>query len=188
MLFDIFKYAPYSISKYINFFIKNLWSIPLSKIVNYFTVLILSFALYLLIVGSFQTEELIAGGVASVVIALICSIFFQFKLKYLNPIRIFWLIIYIPYFIWQMIKANIEIALIVINPKLPIHPGIVIGKTSLKSKEGKMLLANSITLTPGTLTVDIIDDEVHIHCVKIKKEKAEKIFEQFEKFIKRITE
>jgi multicomponent Na+:H+ antiporter subunit E len=86
-----------------------------------------------------------------------------------------------------MIKANIRIAAIVLHPKLPINPSLKKGKTGLSSPFGKLFLSSSVTLTPGTLTVDVNKDEFSIHCVS-STQSAEKIMAPFEKFIKRITE
>jgi multicomponent Na+:H+ antiporter subunit E len=55
----------------------------------------------------------------------------------------------------EIIKANLDVALRVIKPVIPINPGIVKVKTKLKTPMGRLILTNSITLTPGTLTVDI---------------------------------
>jgi multicomponent Na+:H+ antiporter subunit E len=62
----------------------------------------------------------------------------------------------------EIVKANIHVALIVLNPKLPISPGIVRYKTPLKNTMSMVLLGNSITLTPGTLTLDIEHDNVMV--------------------------
>ena len=75
-------------------------------------------------------------------------------------------LLYIPFLLWEIIKANIEVAIIVLSPTLPIKPAIVKAKTSLESDVGKLWLANSITLTPGTLTVDIDGNDYYIHCIK----------------------
>jgi multicomponent Na+:H+ antiporter subunit E len=75
---------------------------------------------------------------------------------------------------------------------MPIRPGIVKVKTELKSDMAKMLLANSITMTPGTISVDIIDDTLFIHWIYIRSEDPEVytslITGPFEKYIKRIIE
>ncbi|MGP3778092.1 Na+/H+ antiporter subunit E [Halanaerobium saccharolyticum] len=94
---------------------------------------------------------------------------------------------YLPVFIWEMIKANFDVAKRVINPSLPINPGIVEIKTNLKSRQAKLLLANSITLTPGTLTIDIIGDRLYIHWIDVKTndpaEQQKIISEKFEKLL-----
>ncbi len=72
-------------------------------------------------------------------------------------------------------------------PSLPINPGIVKVKTKLKSKMGRMILANSITLTPGTLTVDVQEDTFYIHWIDVETEDidkaTEKITRKFEKYL-----
>lgn len=62
-------------------------------------------------------------------------------------------------------KANIDVALIVLRPKMPISPGIVKFKSRANKSVTKVALANSITLTPGTLTLDVIDDVYVVHCL-----------------------
>jgi multicomponent Na+:H+ antiporter subunit E len=76
---------------------------------------------------------------------------------------------------------------------MPIHPGIVKIKTSLKSDSAITALANSITLTPGTLTVDVTDDgHLYVHWINIKStdtdEASKLIAQKFEYFIERIFE
>ena len=84
-------------------------------------------------------------------------------------------------------KSNIDVARRVLSPSLPIKPGIVEVKTKLTSKFGRMLLANSITLTPGTLTVEVKDDSFFIHWIDVEDEEIEnaskKIVEKFEKYL-----
>jgi multicomponent Na+:H+ antiporter subunit E len=73
---------------------------------------------------------------------------------------------------------------------LPINPGIVEYKTQLTDNAAKVILANSITLTPGTLTVDIKDDKLYIHWIDVVSKEPEIIYkeigENFEKVLKEI--
>jgi multicomponent Na+:H+ antiporter subunit E len=75
----------------------------------------------------------------------------------------------------------------VLSPSLPINPGIVEVKTKLKSKIGRVILADSITLTPGTFTLDLKDDSMFIHWVDVKSTDLEKstqlIVNKFEKYL-----
>jgi len=64
-------------------------------------------------------------------------------------------LIYIPYLLWQIILSNIDVVYRVLHPGLPIDPVIVSFKTRLKSELGIVTYANSITLTPGTVTIDV---------------------------------
>ena len=74
-----------------------------------------------------------------------------------------------------------------IDPTLPINPGIVEVKTRLKSPLGRLVLANSITLTPGTLTVETKDDSFFIHWIDVSSQDIEsatqKIVRTFEKYL-----
>lgn len=106
--------------------------------------------------------------------------------------RYLWFLYYIPVFLWEMLKANIDVAYRVLHPKLPINPGLVKIRTNLKGEVAKTFLANSITLTPGTMTVDIVGDELYIHWIDVKEKEVEKatmaISGKFEKIIERIFE
>jgi len=112
--------------------------------------------------------------------------------KHIN--RYFWFCYYIPLFMWECLKANIDVALRVLNPTLPINPGIVKVKTTLKSDTGLTFLANSITLTPGTLCVDIDPEEgaLYIHWIDVQSQDitvaTQKIVSKFENVLKKIFE
>jgi len=92
--------------------------------------------------------------------------------------------------VWELLKSNIDVALRVINPRLPINPGIVKVKTSLKSPLGRAVLANSITLTPGTLTVEMKNDYFYIHWIDVTSDDIEgatkAIVSHFEKYLETI--
>lgn len=65
--------------------------------------------------------------------------------------------------LFNIAKSNIEVAKIVLSKKMPIDPGFVTIKNPLKRELNQALFANAITLTPGTLTVDMNDDEIVVH-------------------------
>ncbi len=160
---------------------------------RFLTVFILSLIFWLLITFRLTLPNIIVGAVA----ALICSAvfsryYFHDVHKFLQPRRYFWFFVYFFIFIWECIKANLDVAYRVLHPAMPIRPGIVKVKTTLKSDFARTLLANSITMTPGTITVDIIDDNLYIHWIYIRSEDPEVytgiITGVFEKYIKRIVE
>ena len=110
-----------------------------------------------------------------------------------NPLRYLWFIYYILIFLWECLKANIDVAFRVIHPSLPIRPGTVKVKTDLKSDTGLTFLTSSITLTPGTTTVDVDTGEgvLYIHCLNIKGDCGEEntriaTVERLERILKRI--
>lgn len=90
----------------------------------------------------------------------------------------------------EIIKANMNMARIVLSPSLPVRPGIVRIKTSLRSSMGKLLLSNSITLTPGTITLNVDGNNMFIHWVEVKKgspeERGEVIKGSFERHLKEV--
>lgn len=160
---------------------------------RYVAVFILSLIFWLLLTFEFTLSNLIVGIAASIITSFIFARFFISNVyKLLQPKRYFWFLVYLCVFIWECIKANIDVAYRVLHPAMPIRPGIVKVKTTLKSDLAKMLLANSITMTPGTISVDIIDDCLYIHWIYISSEDPEVytplITGAFEKYIKRIIE
>lgn len=147
------------------------------------------FLFWLAYTTSLKKGELITGLIVSIVIALFTYESFT-RVRPENNIvkRFFSFLKYLPIFIFEMIKANIDVAKRVINPSLPINPGIVAIKTDLKSDQAKMFLANSITLTPGTLTIDVIDDTLYVHWIDVESKEPQiqknRIATKFENLLK----
>ena len=160
---------------------------------RYMTIFILSLIFWLLITFRFTLPNLIVGSVAAMLTTLVFGKYFIHNVyKFLQPHRYFWLTVYLFIFIWECLKANIDVAYRVLHPAMPIKPGIVKVKTGLKSEFARTLLANSITMTPGTISVDIIGDYIYIHWIYVRSEDPEVytdiILGQFEKYIKKIIE
>ena len=151
------------------------------------------FALWLLLVWSVDRQDLVAGFVIALLVALVFgSVFLSEPSRVFAPKRWFLFLCYVPYFIYYCGRANLDVAYRVIHPDLPIRPGIVKVSTQLKTDLAKTFLANSITLTPGTLTVDICGPDLYIHWINIPEEKVEeqarKIVQRFEPLLKEIFE
>lgn len=149
--------------------------------------------------GGFSLMIWIAGIVVSFLVALFAARFFiHEKAFYLfNPVRFFIMIFYcIIVFMWELIKANWDVAKRALKPgKLNINPGIVKVPSELKSEYALSMLANSITLTPGTITMDIAEDEsgknwYYIHWIDVATEEPEEAGDEIkgtmEKWIRRI--
>ncbi len=133
-------------------------------------------------------EEAILGAVVSAALSFLLVKYVDFTIDWLLPVKFLkFLFIYIPVFIWKLLLANLDVARRVISPKIPLNPGIVKVKTALQGDFGKLTLANSITLTPGTLSIDVIDDYLFIHTVDVKgmteAENREEISATFEKIL-----
>jgi multicomponent Na+:H+ antiporter subunit E len=160
---------------------------------------ILSFIVWLLLTWPFtpdgiDVQVVIAGLIAS---GLVAILFHEILPKehhvFISPIRIFWFLVYLPVFFYSVVVANLDVMYRALHPKMPIKPGIVKIKTNLKTDSGITALANSITLTPGTLTVDVTDDGyLYIHWINVRAEDVEQATKQiagrFEWFIQKIFE
>lgn len=77
---------------------------------------------------------------------------------------------YTPRFLYELVKANVQVVYLVLHPKMPIRPGIISLAIRHRSPLGTTLLANSISLTPGTLTMEVSPDErtLYIHTLDIR--------------------
>lgn len=144
--------------------------------------------------GKIDVQVVIAGLIASAIVAVLFhEILPKEHRVFLSPVRIFWLLAYLPVFFYYVMKANLDVVYRALHPKMPINPGIVKIKTNLKTDSGITALANSITLTPGTLTVDLTDDGfLYIHWINVKSDDIEQATEhisrKFEWFLEKIFE
>ena len=144
--------------------------------------------------GKLDIQMFTAGVIASIIVALLFhEILPKEHLVFISPIRIFWFLVYVPVFFYYVLKANLDVVYRALHPQMPIKPGIVKIKTRLKTESGITALANSITLTPGTLTVDLTDDGfLYIHWINVKSDEPEQatkiIAQRFEWFLMKIFE
>lgn len=124
---------------------------------------------WVLVTASVRWDELVVGGLAVLVVAMaVRKLWGVYDGVRLTPKALFKAVLYLFIFIRELVKANIDVASRVLNPTLPIRPGIVRVKTTMRSPAGKLALANSITLTPGTLTLDVVGDEMYIHWIDVQ--------------------
>jgi multicomponent Na+:H+ antiporter subunit E len=120
---------------------------------------------WLLCSGHFE-PALLAYGVLSCVLVLVVCL----RLNVVDPealpfhfgLRTF---LYFPWLFWEIVKANIDVAKIILDPALPIHPHIIRVRASQRSEVGQVMYANSITLTPGTISLDVRDNQILVHAL-----------------------
>jgi len=74
-------------------------------------------------------------------------------------------LLYLPWLVWQIVIANIDVARIILNPKLPISPRLISVPANQKTVVGQVMYANSITLTPGTITLDVRENQILVHAL-----------------------
>ncbi len=152
---------------------------------------ILLMVVWIAFTSSFATQELLVGaGVTALISILTISVFTCCELPVLCPKSIFYMFVFLFTFLFELVKSNIDVARRVLTPSLPINPGVVKFKTNLKTNFSRMVLANAITLTPGTLSLDVIDDTFYIHWIDVKttdpEEVHKEIAEKFENILLKI--
>ena len=139
--------------------------------------------------GTLATDTLITGVVITAAIALAFASFARvYSVIRWSPKVILYYLMYLGVFLLELTKANLNVMRLVFSPRIDITPGIVEIKTELKSPIGRLALANSITLTPGTLVVDIKGDSLFIHWINVSATDpvaaTEEISARFEKYLK----
>lgn len=128
---------------------------------------VLLFLIWLIFNGKITVEITIFGLVIAAVIVLFMCKFMDFSLKkelklYKN---FFWFIKYIAILVWEIIKANLCVISLETTQQFDLEPVLVTFTSPVKTKVGKFLLANSITLTPGTITVSQEGDTFVVHAL-----------------------
>ncbi len=166
----------------------------MEKIKSRFVLFLILTLFWVLWNNTFDPLTLIIGAIVILITILLfgpsTDIFKGVKLTPSGLMYSFW---YILVFIGALIMSNIDVLFRVLNPKLPIKPGIVRIETSLKSPIARLILANSITLTPGTFVVDIKQNYLYIHWIEVccdgdPELAAKNISEKFEKILLKIYE
>ena len=127
--------------------------------------LIISLAvLWVMLSGHYTSLQLSLGFLSVLIVAIISSrmnlIIFD------QPILQLYFIKFIPYGFWliiQILKSNVDVCKRILNPALPINPQLVKVKSTQVSNLAKVIYANSITLTPGTISIDLDGPEIEVH-------------------------
>ena len=137
------------------------------KYIIFFIVLFLHWILWS---GKFDAFHLSLGVISCILITFMSHDLY-IESKKVSPKIIkqaFRFIKYVPWLLYQIILSNIHVASLVLSPKMPIDPKIIRYKTKLKSDNALVTFANSITLTPGTITADINEGEYYVHALSRK--------------------
>lgn len=116
------------------------------------------------------------------VISVFTVLWFNAKLRNYNffdeneskpaKFKVFRLLYFIPFLVFEIIGSSFRVAYLIINPKMPIKTGIIKFKTNLPNMAAKVLLGNSITLTPGTVVLQIAGDEFLVHSLTNEADEA----------------
>lgn len=126
--------------------------------------------LWLLLSGRYDLFH-IALGVFSVVVISVWNLrihqiqFFSGDVPEWERIQYLRVLTYIPWLVWQIILASLQVAYVVLHPKMPVKPRLLRFKAKLPNVGARVILGNSITITPGTITVEIRGEEYLVHAL-----------------------
>ena len=129
------------------------------------SLLLILAAAWLVWSGDRDAMLLAFGGLSCVFVVVVC-----FRMDVVeNPGRAFLMALrhtsYVPWLLREIFKSSLDVARIVLDPKLPIHPHLIRVKASQGSALGQVIYANSITLTPGTISLDVRNDRILVHAL-----------------------
>jgi len=134
------------------------------------------FVLWLLLSGqyTFDSRLILALGLASCTFVVAIALRMKIADREGHPIHLLVPSLrYIPWLLWAIVKSNIDVTRCILNPRLPISPTLVKVKAGQQSELGQTIFANSITLTPGTVSLDVEEDEILVHA--LTRESAEEV-------------
>ena len=130
-------------------------------------MLLLFFIVWVVFNGRLTLEIALFGvAVAGAVFAFVCKFMgysLQKELRFYKKIPSFCQYLY--YLVKEIIAANIMVSRMILTRKEQMEPVIVHVRTDLKTETARMMLANSITLTPGTITVALTENDLLVHCL-----------------------
>ncbi|MBT5831193.1 MAG: Na+/H+ antiporter subunit E [Candidatus Latescibacteria bacterium] len=139
-------------------------------------MLLIMFGVWLLWSGHYSFDHMLVLGLG--VVSCVFVVYMANRMDIVDeeghPIHLlFQLLLYIPWLLWAIVKANIDVAKRVLNPSLPISPCMVRIKATQKTDLTRVIFANSITLTPGTVSVELVGDDILVHA--LTREAAEDV-------------
>jgi multicomponent Na+:H+ antiporter subunit E len=145
--------------------------------------------IWLIANGTLATDTVLTGVVVTAAIALVFAAYSRvYSVIRWSPRVIYTYLLYLGVFLYELVRANLNVMRYVYSPHIDIHPGIVEIRTSLQSPIGRLALANSITLTPGTLVVDMQGDSLYIHWINVTATDpvaaTQEIAGRFEKYLR----
>jgi len=144
--------------------------------VRHVLMLLIMFGVWLLWSGHYSFDHMLVLGLG--VVSCVFVVYMANRMDIVDeeghPIHLlFQLLLYIPWLLWAIVKANIDVAKRVLNPSLPISPCMVRIKATQKTDLTRVIFANSITLTPGTVSVELVGDDILVHA--LTREAAEDV-------------
>ena len=142
----------------------------------------LLYGLWVLLSGKFILEYLVAGAVASAgVAAMTAHLLHPSSAEHYQPLprnskwlaaRTLRFLAFLPWLVMEIAIANLQVTYQILHPALPVAPRLLRFRTALRFEPSQILLAHSITLTPGTITVDLSQGEFLVHALSSSQMQA----------------
>lgn len=139
---------------------------------------IVLFAVWMVANSTLAVEVAILGAVITLALAYVfTSTSDAWRRIRWTPAGFYHFLVYSGTFLVELVKANIAMMRVVYSPRINIHPGVVKIRTRLKSPIGRLALANTIALTPGSLVLDIKGETLYIHWLDVQTTDIDKATE-----------
>ncbi len=134
---------------------------------------IIMFIFWISLSGEFSVILILSGVISSLLVSYWSHdlLLGNANIK-LEIVRIIRFLKYLPWLFVQIVISNIDLAYRTLHPKMPINPRVISFKNEYKTELGMVTLANSITLTPGTVTINVDKDEFIVHAITEDSAKA----------------
>ena len=139
---------------------------------RYFRTAVIMFIFWLALSGQLTALLLLSGVAAALLVAALSRPFERASPMHAAPGFIARFLLYLPWLFWQIVLANLDLAYRALHPDRPINPRVIKIKNPCRTAAGLAVLANSITLTPGTVTLDADDSELTVHAVSAEAAEA----------------
>ncbi len=137
---------------------------------KYIVLFFLSWAFWLLLTWSVKPAPVITGMVVALITSLLFGQYFYTSIYKLRQFRRFFTVIpFLAFFTWQTIKANFDVAWRVLHYRVPIQPAIIKIPLKVQTEMGRAVLSCALTMTPGTIVIDILDDCMYVHWIYVDK-------------------
>lgn len=128
---------------------------------------LLLFCLWLMLNGSVTWETVLFGLAVTAALGALARALFDYTpkkdLRFLRRVPLF--LLYVPVLLFEILRANLAVIRIILRPKRKKASSLVVFDADLRTRFGRFVLANSITLTPGTITVRVEGNRFTVHCL-----------------------
>jgi len=130
------------------------------------------FVFWLILSGHYEAKHIFLGVLSAGLVTFLTNDLFYFLYHHGSQkennnrfvfLQLWRFLAYIPWLLYKIMRANIQVAYLVLHPRMPIEPALLQFGTRLRRSVSQVIVANSITLMPGTLTVNLEDGEYIIH-------------------------